>query len=220
MQAELPMEGASLMIPRKVYTKEYVEENVKPWKSNQVGFNGWAICTIRNESEIPLIKAAVLDALNHPEHFNASDNYGALCNLKKYIEKGNAEKLRNRYGIPIKLEYRNLTGVNCIVDANHDDQLIIPLTAGEILDVIVDLNKGRNIEDIYYAYDFHHDTMTIEYLEQFQRYYYKGELNKIVKFITTKSNELGGFVDYGVDIIRNRLTSHYLFDSRKGGETE
>ena len=25
----------------------------------------------------------------------------------------------------------------------------------------------------------------------------------------------GGFVDYGVDVIHNRLTSQYLFDSRR-----
>ena len=216
MQAELTMEGTPLMIPRKVYTKEYVEQNCTYWKSsNQVGLNGWAICIIRNKDEIPLIQAAVLDALNHPERFNANDNYGALCNLKEYIKRGNAEKLRSRYAMPVKLEYRNVQGINSIVDANHDDKIIIPLTAGEILDVIVDLNKNRDIEEIYYAYEFNHETMTIEYLEQFQEYYYKGELNKIVKFICSKSNELGGFVDYGFDIIRNRLTSHYLFDNRK-----
>ena len=60
--------------------------------------------------------------------------------------------------------------------------------------------------------------MTIEHLEEFKKLYCKGKLNKLVRFICSKSNELGGFVDYGVDVVRNRLTSHYLFDNRKGGK--
>ena len=86
------------------------------------------------------------------------------------------------------------------------------------MDVIVDLNKNRDVEDIYHAYDFHHQVMTIGYLDDFKRLYCKGKLNKLVRFICSKSNELGGFVDYGVDVVRNRLTSHYLFDNRKGGK--
>ena len=73
------------------------------------------------------------------------------------------------------------------------------------------------VEDIYNAYlqEFHHETITIEHLEQLRLLYFNGKLNKIIKFICSKSNELGGFVDYGVDVIHNRLTSQYLFDSRR-----
>ena len=107
--------------------------------------------------------------------------------------------------------------MNCIVDANHADKVIIPLTARELLDIIADLNKGHGVEDIYNAYlqEFHHETITIEHLEQLRLLYFNGKLNKIIKFICSKSNELGGFVDYGVDVIHNRLTSQYLFDSRR-----
>ena len=221
MQAELnssTFKGSGLIVTRKVYAKEDVEKKCKIWKkSKQLGFDGWPFFTYKNLEEVEWVKAAILDALNHPEMFNARDNYGALCNLKHLIKNKNAEKLRSRYGIPVKLEYRNTNGVNSIVDANHNDKLIIPLTAEELLDIIVDINKGRGIEEIFYAYDFHHDTMTIEYLESFRELYCKGKLNKIIRFVCTKSNELGGFTDYGVSVIRNRLTSHYLFDNRKEG---
>ena len=221
MQAELnssTFSSPGLIITRKVYSKEDVEKKCKIWKkSKQLGFDGWPFFTYKNLEEVKWVKAAILDALNHPETFNANDNYGALCNLKEMIKGKHAEKLRSKYGIPVKLEYRNTNGVNCIVDANHDDEIIIPLTAEESLDIIVDLNKNRKIEDIYNAYDFHHETMTIEYLEYFRKLYCKGELNKVIRFICSKSNELGGFTDYGVSIIRNRLTSHYLFDNRKEG---
>lgn len=221
VQAELNHStlGNGLIIPRKVYTMEDVEKKCKIWKkSNQLGFDGWPFFTYNSLEEVEWVKAAILDALNHPEQFNARDNYGALCNLKKKIKGKKAEVLKSKYAIPQKLEYRNNEGVNCIVDANHDDKVIIPLTASEILDVIVDLNKNRDIEDIYHAYDFHHQIMTIEHLEDFKKLYCKGKLNKLVRFICSKSNELGGFVDYGVDVVRNRLTSHYLFDNRKGGK--
>lgn len=210
------LSNPGLIITRKVYSKEDVEKKCKIWKkSKQLGFDGWPFFTYKNLEEVKWVKAAILDALNHPETFNANDNYGALCNLKHLIKNKNAEKLRSKYGIPVKLEYRNVQGVNAIVDVNHDDKLTIPLTASELLDVIVDLNKNRKIEDIYHAYDFHHETMTIEYLETFKMLYCKGKLNKLIKFICSKSNELGGFTDYGIDVIRNRLTSHYLFDNRK-----
>ena len=219
MQAELISTDSSnrgLMITRTVYTKEDVEKKCKIWrKSKQLGFDGWPFFSYKNLEEIEWVKSAILDALNKPETFNATDNYGALCNLKNLIKGKKAEKLRSKYGIPVKLEYRNTSGINSIVDVNHNDKLIIPLTAGEILDIIADLNKGRKVEDIYKAYDFHHDTMTIEYLENFRELYRKGKLNKLISFICSKSNELGGFNDYGVSIIRNRLTSHYLFDARR-----
>jgi len=218
VQAELNSSTLTtgFMITRKVYTKEDVEKKCKIWKkSHQIGFDGWPFCTYKNLEEIEWVKKAILDALNHPEKFNANDNYGALCNLKEMIKGKQAVRLRSKYGVPAKYEYRNTMGVNSIVDANHGDRIIVPLTAGEVLDIIVDLNKNRDLEDIFNAYNFHHETMSIEYLETFKGLYCQGKLNKLIKFICSKSNELGGFQDYGVDIIRNRLTSHYLLDARR-----
>lgn len=57
--------------------------------------------------------------------------------------------------------------------------------------------------------------MSEEKMEKFQSLYFKGKLNKLIKYICSKSNEIGGFHDYGVTIIRNRLTSQYLFDPRR-----
>ena len=115
----------------------------------------------------------------------------------------------------MKLEYRNSQGVNSIVDANHDDKVIIPVTASELLDLIADLNKNRKPSDIFEFYDWYHKEVTIESLELFHNYYKQCKLNKLIKYICSKSNEIGGFQDYGVGIIRNRLTSQYLYDSRK-----
>ena len=155
----------SLVITRKVYTKEYVDEKCKIWaKSNQMGFDGWPFFSYKNLEEVEWVKAAILDALNRPQSFNARDNYGALCNLKEKIKGKNAIVLRSKYGVPMKLEYRNTKGVNSIVDVNHGDKLVVPLTAEEVLDVIADLNKNRSVEDVFNAYDFHHKVMTIEYL--------------------------------------------------------
>lgn len=217
-QIELPDCTNTIQVSRKVYSNEELEEMVKVWSTGQVAIMGMAIGSAKNDYEISWIKAAIGDALNHPEVFNSpNDTFGALNNLRGMIKNKNAVVLRARYGIPVKLEYRNTLGVNAIVDVNHEDNVIIPLTASEILDIIVDLNKNRNVEDIYYAYEeeFYHETMTIEYLESFQELYQKGKLNNIIRFICHKSNELGGFKDYGVDVIRNRLTSQYLFDNRR-----
>ena len=220
VQAELnssTFKGTGFIVTRKVYTKEDVEKKCKIWpKSNQLGFDGWPFFSYKSLEETEWVKAAILDALNKPETFNANDNYGALCNLKELIKGKNAEKLRAKYGIPVKLEYRNAYEVNSIVDANHDDRVIIPLTASEILDLIADLNKNRDVEELFNVYEFHHKDVTIELLEKFQTLYNQGKLNKLIRYICSKSNELGGFHDYGVGIIRNRLTTQYLFDSRKG----
>lgn len=220
VQAELnsnTFNSNGLLFARKVYTKEYVEKKCKIWpKSNQLGFDGWPFFSYKNLEEIDWVKNAILDALNNPESFDSRDTYGALCNLKKMIKGKNAKVLRSKYGLPIKLEYRNAYELNCIVDANHNDTVIIPLTAGEILDIIADLNKNREVSELFEVYDFHHGDVTIELLEKFQELYNKGELNKLIKYICSKSNELGGFHDYGVGIIRNRLTTQYLFDHRKG----
>lgn len=209
----------ALMVPRKVYTKEYVEKKCKIWhKSNQLGFDGWPFFTFNDLEEVEWVKAAILDALNNPGMFNASDNYGALCNLKRKIKGKKAIVLKAKYGIPVKLEYRNAYEVNAIVDANHNDKVIIPLTAGEILDLIADINKNRNVSELFEFYEFYHGEVSIELLEKFERLYSQGKLNKIIKYICTKSNDLGGFHDYGVSVIRNRLTSQYIFDSRKVGD--
>ena len=220
VQAELnssTFKGTGFIVTRNVYTKEDVEKKCKIWpKSNQLGFDGWPFFSYKSLEETEWVKAAILDALNKPETFNANDNYGALCNLKELIKGKNAEKLRAKYGIPVKLEYRNAYEVNSIVDANHDDRVIIPLTASEILDLIADLNKNRDVGELFNVYEFHHKDVTIELLEKFQTLYNQGKLNKLIRYICSKSNELGGFHDYGVGIIRNRLTTQYLFDSRKG----
>ena len=206
-------------IGRKLYSMSDVEEMMNLIESSyQITIHTWKLGTCNDLAEYELVKRAVLDALNNPEKFNSpNDSFGALVNLRRKIKKNNCKVLYSEYGLPVKLEYRNNAGVNCIVDANHSDKLIIPLTARELLDIIADLNKGHGIEDIYNAYlqEFHHEIITIEHLEQLKSLYFKGKLNKIIKFICSKSNELGGFVDYGVDVIHNRLTSQYLFDSRK-----
>lgn len=201
---------------KRIYTKKDVDNKCKIWhKSNQMGFDGWPFFTFNDIIEVEWVKAAILDALNNPQTFNATDTYGALCNLKEKIKGKNAIILKSKYGIPPKLEYRNKENINSIVDANRNNEIIIPLTAEELLDIIVDINKGRKIDEIYRAYEFHHDEMSIEYLERFKDLYNHGELNKVIRFICSKSNELGGFYDYGVSVIRNRLTSHYIFDSRR-----
>ena len=206
-------------IGRKIYSMSDVEEMMNLIESSyQITIHTWKLGTCNDLAEYELVKKAVLDALNNPEKFNApNDSFGALVNLRKKIKKNNCKVLYSEYGLPVKLEYRNTSDVNCIVDANHADKVIIPLTARELLDIVADLNKNHDVEDIYNAYlqEFHHETITIEHLEQLRLLYFNGKLNKIIKFICSKSNELGGFVDYGVDVIHNRLTSQYLFDSRR-----
>lgn len=211
-------------IPKKVYTMEDVDKMMNLIESsNQITIHTWKLGTCNDRSEYEMVKKAVLDALNHPEKFNSStDTFGALVNLRKKIRKNNCSVLFEEYGLPAKYEYRNTHGINCIVDANNNDSMIVPVTASELLNLIADFNKNHNIEDIYDAYlqEFHHDNVTIEHLELLKKLYYQGKLNKVIKFICTKSNKLGGFVDHGVDIIHSRLTSQYLFDSRRGGDAK
>lgn len=149
VQAELnssTLKGNGLIITRKVYTKEYVDKKCKIWvKSRQLGFDGSPFCLYKHLEEIEWVKCAILDALNNPETFNAGDNYAALCNLKDLIKGSKAEKLRSKYAVPVKLEYRNAKGVNCIVDVNHGDKLVVPLTSGELLDVIADLIRPGSV---------------------------------------------------------------------------
>ncbi|MBQ2651923.1 MAG: hypothetical protein IJF83_00050 [Methanobrevibacter sp.] len=208
-------------ISRKVYTMEDIDELVKPiTSSKQISFpKGRMFCSYKDAIEIEWVKAAILDALNNPEKFySPGDTFGATMKLQEMIKGNNCIVLRKEYGIPEKLEYRNTYEVNSIVDANHNDRVIIPITAGEILDLIADLNKNRKLEDIFEVYDWYHKDMTIELLELFQTYYRECRLNKLIKYICSKSNELGGFQDYGVGVVRNRLTTQYLFDSRKSGD--
>ena len=203
----------------KIYPMNDVEEMMNLIESsNQITIHTWKLGTCNGKSEFEMVKKAVLDALNHPEKFNSPmDSFGALVNLREKIKKNNCKVLSEEYGLPMKLEYRNTSGVNCIVDANHDDRIVIPLTARELLDIIADFNKGHSPEDIYNAYlqEFHHGSITIEHLEYFMALYSHDKINKIIKFICRKSNDLGGFVDYGVGILHNCLTSQYLHDSRK-----
>lgn len=77
-------------------------------------------------------------------------------------------------------------------------------------------NEGKK-ENKEFEFKFHHKSITIEHLEYFKRLYLKGELNKLIKFICSNSNELGGFYDYGVEVLRNYVTSRYVFDSRRDG---
>lgn len=220
MQVELDQCSANgtIQVSRKVYTVDDVKELVKPIKSSrQISFpKGRMFCSYKNPVEIEWVRAAILDALNNPEKFNSpGDNFGATMKLQEMVKGNNCIVLRKWYDVPVKYEYRNTYEVNSIVDANHNDEVIIPLTAEEILDVIADLNKNRKPEDIFNAYEFHHKDVTIEKLNLFKTLYHQGKLNKLIRYICSKSNELGGFKDYGVSIIRNRLTSQYLYDSRR-----
>lgn len=222
VQAELTnstFKTGSFFNTDKKYTMTDIEEMMNLIESsNQITLHTWKLGTCNNNTEYEWVKRAVLDACNTPEKFDSpGDTLGAIINLRKMIKKNNCNVLRGRYGMTPKYEYRNQYLHNFIVDANNHDEIIIPLTAREILDIIADLNKGHSISKIYDSYleDFHHDTVTMEHLELLKKLYYKGELNKLIKFICSKSNELGGFVDYGVEVLRNCLTSQYIYDSRR-----
>ena len=214
MQVELPgCSTSTINCTRKVYTIQDIDRLVKPIQSSkQISFpRGRMFCSYKDTIEIDWVKSAILDALNHPEKFDSpGDTFGATMKLQEMIKGNKCHILKKWYDIPQKLEYRNAYEVNAIVDANHQDRLIIPLTAEEILDVIVDINKNRSLEDICNVYNFHHSEMNVHYLELFKELYYKNELDKLIRFICTKSNDLGGFMDHGVGVVRNRLTSHYL----------
>ena len=220
MQVELDRcANGTLQTYRKIYTMEDIDHLVKLIPSSrQISFpKGRMFCSYKQEHEINWVKAAILDALNNPEKFFCpGDTFGATMKLQEMIKGNNCIVLKKWYDLPQKLEYRNNYNVNAIVDANNNDTVIIPVTAEEILDLIADLNKHRKVEDIFIAYEFYHESMTLEKLELFQSYYKKGKLNKIIRYICSKSNDLGGFHDYGVNVIRNRLTSQYLFDNRRG----
>lgn len=217
VQVELTDCTSNIQFTKKVYTREEVEGMVKLWKSSgQVSIMGMAIGTPKNTTEEKWIRAAIFDALNKPELYGCKcDTFGALMVLRNMIKNKKAHVLSKWYNLPIKYEYRNNFGVNAIVDANQDDEIIFPLVASEVLDVIADLNKNRTTREIYANYTFYHD-ICLEDLEKFKVAYNKGVLNRLIKYICSKSNEIGGFKDYGVDVIRNRLTSQYLFDNRRG----
>lgn len=217
VQVELPDCNPGIQITRKIYTHEEVNKMIKTWKSSgQVSLKGMAIGTPENQTEEKWIRAAIFDALNKPELYGCKcDTFGALMTLREMIKNKNAKVLSKWYNLPVKYEYRNNYGINAIVDVNNDDEIIFPLIASEILDIIGDLNKNRKIKEIYDNYEFYHKTVNIECLEKFKVAYKKGALNKLIKYICTKSNKIGGFHDYGINVIRNRITSQYLYDSRK-----
>ena len=218
VQAELTNIGpSSIQVSRKLYSHDEVNEMVKLWSTGQVSIMGMAIGSPINHREEQWIRAAIFDALNYPEKFNCkNDNFGALMVLRDLIKNKNAKVLGEWYKLPVKLEYRNNYGVNAIVDVNHDDEVIFNLVAFEVLDVIADLIKNRSVEDIFSNYDFYHDDVDVEDLRKFKEAYMSGALNKLIKYICRKSNELGGFKDYGVNVIRNRVTSQFILDQRRG----
>lgn len=222
VQAELDYNtSGTINLSRTYYTMHDIERMMDVIKtSNQITFLTWKLGTHKNEQELEWVKKALFDCLNNPEKFDSpNDTFGAIANLREKIKRNNCIVLREYYGIPPKFEYRNSYEINAIVDANSNDDIIIPVTASEILDIIADINKNRSLEEIFDNYEFHHDEcMTIELLDLFRKLYCQGKLNKIVRHICSKSNELGGFKDYGVEVIRNRLTSQYLFDPRRGGK--
>ena len=199
-----------------LYSKKEVEDMVSVWTTGQVAICGMSIGTAGNKFEQDWIKAAIFDALNHPEKFNSkNDTFGALMVLKSKIQGGNVHVLKSEYGVPPRFEYRNSRGVNAVVDVNHESKVVFHLTACEVLDVICDLNKNRSIKQIFNSYDFYHKNVSLESLKFFKDAYSNGELNKVVKYICSKSNDIGGFKDHGVGVVRNRLTSQYLFDARR-----
>ena len=201
-----------------LYTKSDVEEMCKViHTSGQLSLNGWMFFSYNNMDEIRWVKSAILDALNHPELFNAHDSYGALCNLKEKIKRKNAIVLKEKYDLPPKYEYRSTSGINAIVDANNDDKIIMPTTSAETLDLVMEFNKNRDVDYISQSYVFHHKIMNLnkEYLLKFKKLYLEGEFDNLIKFICNKSNERGGFQDHGVGVVRNRVLSNYLKEEWK-----
>ena len=147
---------------------------------------------------------AITDTLN-----NSNGSYFALLDLKNSLKGGNIEILRSKYATPKLLKYSSTMNVNSIYDANNG-KCFIPVTASEILDLILDIKKGRNVDYILNSYEFYHKDMNREYLERFIDAYKHKELHKLIKFICKKSNLEGGFVDHGIGVIRNRRVEDYL----------
>ena len=163
----------TINVSRKIYTLGDIQKISKPIRNQtQFSFKGWSFCSIKNMIEYDWMEKAIVDTLNKPEAWGCpGDNYAALLKLQEYVSGNNCIRLKKWYGIPERYEYRNAYDLNCIVDANHDDKIIIPLTARETLNTITDLIKNRSIEEIYEASleHWYHKELTMEHflLQQF-----------------------------------------------------
>ena len=183
----------------RVWSREEVKSMIKIIKtSGQVSLNGWMFCKYYREEEVNWVIGAITDTLN-----NSEDTFRGLLKLKESLKGGKIESLRSKYATPKILKYSSTAGVNCIYDADSG-RCFIPVTASEILDLTLDIRKGRSLDFIMRSYDFYHEAMNREYLERFVDVYTHKELNKLIKFICAYSNREGGFVDHGVSVVRNR----------------
>lgn len=204
-QVDLDMDFEHKLPQGKVCSREDIRKLVKKIDSSrQVSLNGWMFCKFYSDEQVDWIIDAITDTLN-----NHNGSYFALLELKESLKGGKIESLRSKYAVPKILKYSSTMNVNSIYDANNG-KCFIPVTASEILDLILDIKKGRSLAYIFGSYNFHHKDMNREYLERFINAYTHKELNKLIKFICTKSNQEGGFVDHGVDVIRNRRVEDYL----------
>lgn len=189
----------------RVCSREDIRKLVKKIdSSNQISLNGWMFCKFYKEEHVDWIINAITDTLN-----KSNGSYFALLDLKKSLKGGNIEILRSKYATPKILKYSSTMNVNSVYNA-EDGKCFIPVTASELLDLVLDIKKGRSIDYFMGSYDFYHKDMNREYLERFIDAYNHKELNRIIKFICKKSNLDGGFVDHGVGVIRNRRVEDYL----------
>lgn len=203
VQVELETKNNGIL-SRHVYSRAEVKSMVKIIRtSHQVSLLGWMFCKYYDEEQVDWVIGAITDTLN-----NSNDTFKGLRDLKHSLKGGKIEILRSKYAVPRVLKYSSQKNVNSIYDA-ESSKCFIPVTAGEILDLILDLKKGRDVNYLM-SYDFHHKDMNYEYLERFIDAYHHKDLNKIIKWICMKSNREGGFVDYGVGVIRNRRAEDYL----------
>lgn len=162
-------------------------------------------CSVNySDEQVDWIIDAITDTLN-----KSNGSYFALLELKESLKGGKIEILRSKYATPKILKYSSTMNINSVYDAGTG-KCFIPVTASEILDLILDLKKGRTIDYLMSSYDFYHKDMNREYLERFIDAYMHKELNKLIKFICMKSNVEGGFVDHGVGVIRNRRVEDYI----------
>lgn len=204
-QADLDMRFNNMVHSKKVCSREDIRKLVKKIDSSrQVSLNGWMFCKFYSDEQVDWIIDAITDTLN-----KSNGSYFALLELKESLKGGKIEILRSKYATPKILKYSSTMNINSVYDAGTG-KCFIPVTASEILDLILDLKKGRTIDYLMSSYDFYHKDMNREYLERFIDAYMHKELNKLIKFICMKSNVEGGFVDHGVGVIRNRRVEDYI----------
>ena len=204
-QVDLDMKFNNLFPNKRVCSREDIRKLVKKIdSSNQISLNGWMFCKFYKDEQVDWIINAITDTLN-----KSNGSYFALLDLKKSLKGGNIEILRSKYATPKILKYSSTMNVNSVYDA-ETGKCFIPVTASELLDLVLDIKKGRSIDYFMGSYDFYHKDMNREYLERFIDAYNHKELNRVIKFICKKSNLDGGFVDHGVGVIRNRKVEDYL----------